>query len=125
MKTFVVAGSKGGAGETTIAANLAAQAALRGVRTVLADADPQKSSTRWTERRAITWMKSGAVCLPSGSEFLSLHKPSCHEASQAKNSYFHLFRLVGRKITILPFYTQRMTSDPQRTPRASSLVQMM
>lgn len=52
MKTFVVAGSKGGVGKTTIATNLAAQAALRGVRTVLADADPQKSSTRWTERRA-------------------------------------------------------------------------
>ncbi|EWG14593.1 cobyrinic acid ac-diamide synthase [Xylella fastidiosa Mul-MD] len=47
-----MAGSKGGVGKTTIATNLAAQAALRGVRTVLADADPQKSSTRWTERRA-------------------------------------------------------------------------
>ncbi|EWS77547.1 ParA family protein [Xylella taiwanensis] len=52
MKTFLVAGSKGGVGKTTIATNLAAQAALRGGRTVLVDADPQKSSTRWIERRA-------------------------------------------------------------------------
>ncbi|HBK45984.1 MAG TPA: CMP-binding protein [Xanthomonadaceae bacterium] len=52
MKTFLVAGSKGGVGKTTIATNLAAQSALQGRRTVLADADPQGSSTRWAERRA-------------------------------------------------------------------------
>ena len=52
MKTFLVAGSKGGVGKTTIATNLAAHAALQGKRTVLADADPQQSATRWAERRA-------------------------------------------------------------------------
>ncbi len=52
MKTFLVAGSKGGVGKTTIATNLAAHAALQGRRTVLADADPQQSSMRWAERRA-------------------------------------------------------------------------
>lgn len=52
MKTFLVAGSKGGVGKTTIATNLAAHSALQGSRTVLADADPQGSSTRWAERRA-------------------------------------------------------------------------
>ncbi|MDG2523945.1 ParA family protein [Stenotrophomonas sp. HITSZ_GD] len=52
MKTFLVAGSKGGVGKTTIATNLAAHAALKGRRTVLADADPQQSSMRWAERRA-------------------------------------------------------------------------
>jgi chromosome partitioning protein len=52
MKTFLVAGSKGGVGKTTIATNLAAHSALQGRRTVLADADPQGSSTRWAERRA-------------------------------------------------------------------------
>lgn len=53
MKTILVAGSKGGVGKTTIATNLAAYAALQGRRTVLADADPQGSSTRWAERRAV------------------------------------------------------------------------
>ncbi len=52
MKTVLVASSKGGVGKTTIATHLAAQAALSGQKTVLVDADPQGSSTRWAERRA-------------------------------------------------------------------------
>ncbi|NYZ61410.1 ParA family protein [Luteimonas deserti] len=52
MKTVLVASSKGGVGKTTIATHLAAQAALGGEPTVLVDADPQQSSTRWAERRA-------------------------------------------------------------------------
>ncbi|MCY7312871.1 MAG: ParA family protein [Pseudoxanthomonas sp.] len=52
MKTILVASSKGGAGKTTLATNLAAHFALDGKRTVLVDADPQQSSTRWAERRA-------------------------------------------------------------------------
>ncbi len=52
MKTILVASSKGGAGKTTLATNLAAYFALDGKRTVLVDADPQHSSTRWAERRA-------------------------------------------------------------------------
>jgi chromosome partitioning protein len=52
MKTILVASSKGGVGKTTIATHLAAQAALDGRRTVLVDADPQGSSTRWAQRRA-------------------------------------------------------------------------
>jgi chromosome partitioning protein len=52
MKTVLVASSKGGVGKTTIATHLAAHAALDGLRTVLVDADPQHSSTRWAERRA-------------------------------------------------------------------------
>lgn len=52
MKTILVASSKGGAGKSTIATNLAATFALDGKRTVLVDADPQGSSTRWAERRA-------------------------------------------------------------------------
>ena len=53
MKTILVAGSKGGVGKTTVATHLAAHAALDGKRTVLADADPQGSSTRWAQRRAV------------------------------------------------------------------------
>jgi chromosome partitioning protein len=52
MKTVLVASSKGGVGKTTIATHLAAQSALAGLSTVLVDADPQGSSTRWAERRA-------------------------------------------------------------------------
>lgn len=52
MRSVMVASSKGGAGKTTLATQLAAQSALEGRRTVLVDADPQHSSTRWCERRA-------------------------------------------------------------------------
>ncbi|NIJ70177.1 ParA family protein [Xanthomonas sp. 60] len=52
MKTILVAGSKGGVGKTTIATHLAAHAALQGRHTVIADADPQGSSTRWAQRRS-------------------------------------------------------------------------
>lgn len=52
MKTVLVASSKGGVGKTTLATHLAAQSALSGRRTVLVDADPQGSSTRWAQRRA-------------------------------------------------------------------------
>jgi len=52
MKTILVAGSKGGVGKTTIATHLAAYSALQGRPTVIADADPQGSSTRWAQRRA-------------------------------------------------------------------------
>src|SRR3546814_12487602 len=53
MQTVLVASSKGGAGKTTLATHLAAQFALAGKRTVLVDADPQGSSTRWCQRRAV------------------------------------------------------------------------
>ncbi len=51
MRTVLVASSKGGAGKTTVSTHLAAHAALDGLRTVLVDADPQQSSTRWATRR--------------------------------------------------------------------------
>ena len=53
MKTILVASSKGGAGKTTLATNLAAYFALDGKRTVLVDADPQHSSTPCAERRPL------------------------------------------------------------------------
>ncbi len=52
MKTWLVACSKGGVGKTTVATHLAAESAVSGLRTVLVDADPQGSATRWCERRA-------------------------------------------------------------------------
>ena len=52
MKVIAVLNQKGGSGKTTIATHLAAHSALQGKRTVLADADPQGSATRWAERRA-------------------------------------------------------------------------
>ncbi|MGH8172213.1 MAG: AAA family ATPase [Rhodanobacteraceae bacterium] len=52
MLKVLVASSKGGAGKTTIATNLAAYFAVDGKNTVLVDADRQGSSQRWAEKRA-------------------------------------------------------------------------
>jgi len=52
MNTILVASSKGGVGKTTIATHLAAHAAVSGRHSVLLDADPQGSSSRWAGRRS-------------------------------------------------------------------------
>lgn len=51
MRSILVASSKGGAGKTTLATQLAGHYAVAGKATVLVDADPQGSSTRWCEKR--------------------------------------------------------------------------
>lgn len=52
MRTILVASSKGGAGKSTFSTNLAAHFAVEGKRTVLVDADKQRSATHWCEKRA-------------------------------------------------------------------------
>jgi len=60
MRSILVASSKGGAGKTTLATQLAGRYATAGKATVLIDADPQGSATRWCEKRA----KLEAAVLP-------------------------------------------------------------
>lgn len=52
MLKVLVASSKGGAGKSTLATNLAAYYAVDGKNTVLVDADRQGSGLRWCEKRA-------------------------------------------------------------------------
>jgi chromosome partitioning protein len=65
-------------GKTTIATHLAAQAALAGQRTVLVDADPQGSSTRWAERRA----GLGSAVLPVDGHRKDWHRKVPEDAQQ-------------------------------------------
>ncbi|MFA5731929.1 MAG: ParA family protein [Acidithiobacillus sp.] len=51
MIRVLVLNSKGGAGKTTVATNLASLLALRG-SVLLADLDPQRSSSTWAARRS-------------------------------------------------------------------------
>lgn len=54
MLTVVVANTKGGCGKTTTATQLASAFARAGLTTALADADRQRSSLGWLERRPST-----------------------------------------------------------------------
>lgn len=51
MKTVVFLSQKGGAGKTTLATHVAAEAALRGDKVLLIDLDPQGSAMLWARRR--------------------------------------------------------------------------
>lgn len=51
-RTIVVAQQKGGAGKTTLVAQLAAALAERGRRLAVVDSDPQGSLARWAQLRA-------------------------------------------------------------------------
>ncbi len=67
MKTILVANRKGGCGKTIVAITLAAALAGQGRRVALADADRQKSATRWLKHRpdaaapirAVDWSDDG------------------------------------------------------------------
>ncbi len=51
MQTLALVCQKGGAGKTTLAIHLAAEAAADGLRVLLLDLDPQASAARWADRR--------------------------------------------------------------------------
>ena len=73
MKTWLVACSKGGVGKTTIATHLAAESAVAGHNVVLVDADPQRSATRWCQRRA--GMASAVLPLDGSRKSWAKHIP--------------------------------------------------
>ncbi len=52
---IVILNPKGGCGKSTLATNLAACYAVRGMPTALMDFDPQGSTTAWLERRSASW----------------------------------------------------------------------
>lgn len=54
MRRIAILNPKGGSGKTTLATNLAAYYASRGLRTMLMDFDPQGSSSRWLRSRPAT-----------------------------------------------------------------------
>lgn len=109
MKTILVASSKGGAGKTTLATNLAAHFALDGKRTVLVDADPQHSSTRWAERRAeletavlpidASGRRAWRASLPEDAERVVIDAPAGSMADDLQQFIEHVDAIV---VPVLP-----------------------
>ncbi len=109
MKTILVASSKGGAGKTTLATNLAAHFALDGKRTVLVDADPQHSSTRWAERRAeletavlpldASGKRNWRAGLPEDAERVVIDAPAGSMAADLEQFLEHVDAIV---VPVLP-----------------------
>jgi chromosome partitioning protein len=90
MRTISVVARKGGAGKTTLAVHLALAAHLRGLKTVLADADPQRSSSEVLKARLAEGPKRVETAGPkvyalqemarrAGDEFLVIDTPCSPE----------------------------------------------
>jgi len=83
MQAILVVNSKGGCGKTTIATNLATAYAAGGFSVALADADTQKSSLNWGQRRAedktairiLDWTKKVSK-IPKGVDRLVIDAPA-------------------------------------------------
>jgi chromosome partitioning protein len=83
MISVLVANPKGGCGKSTVATNLAAAFAAGGLRTALADADRQRSSLFWLDRRptsvspvtGLDWT-DGATDVPAGIARLVIDCPA-------------------------------------------------
>jgi chromosome partitioning protein len=80
MRTIAVIARKGGSGKTTVAVHLAIAAHLRGKKTLLADSDPQRSSSAVLKGRTSC---GPAVCETSGVELLSLQTSAVRAGVEA------------------------------------------
>ncbi len=72
MRTIAVIARKGGSGKTTVALNLAIAAHRRGLKTVVADSDPQRSSVDLLRRR----QAGPTVVATSGRELFAVQAAS-------------------------------------------------
>ena len=79
MRTIAVIARKGGSGKTTVALNLAIAAHRRGLKTVVADSDPQRSSVDLLRRR----QAGPPVVATSGRELFALQAASARNGVDA------------------------------------------
>src|SRR5471030_2807188 len=90
MLTILVATTKGGCGKTTTATHLAAALAAAGHRVAIADADRQRSSLGWLDRRpaaaptieGVDWSRS--LGKPPKVDYLVVDAPAGLRSKEVK-----------------------------------------
>ena len=125
MRTIAVIARKGGSGKTTVAVHMAIAAHLRGKKTLLADSDPQRSSSVVLKARRGT---GPAVEETSGPRLLSVQMAAVHggvdalvidTAAGAEDELAHAIVLADLSLlvirpTFLDFAAAIRTADVMR-----------
>lgn len=118
MLKVLVASSKGGAGKSTLATNLAAHFASHDKNTVLVDADRQGSALRWSEKRALhanavlgvpgtrrDWQK----LVPADAQRVIIDSPAGIRASEVADYLDYVSAIL---VPILPSAIDLEASEP-------------
>jgi len=133
MRTVAVVGRKGGSGKTTIAAHLAMGFVLRDRKTILADADPQRSATDVFRGRsgpgpeliATSGSKLFALktsAMSAGADALVIDTPAVLEDETAKAVVLSDLSLLVVRPTFLDLSAAVRTSSIIRQLRRPGLV---
>jgi chromosome partitioning protein len=133
MRTIAVIARKGGAGKTTVAVHLAIAAHLRGRRTLLADSDPQRSSStvlkarrgsgpgyRETSGDRLVALQVGA--LREGVDALVIDTPAGAEDELAHAIVLADVSLLVIRPTFLDFAAAIRTADVLRRLRRPGVI---
>jgi chromosome partitioning protein len=92
MRKILVLNPKGGCGKSTLATNIAAYFAANGLKTAIADFDPQKSSEDWLSRRPESAPRintvnitGGKLNAPRSTDFLIIDSPAAIHGKRLAN----------------------------------------
>jgi chromosome partitioning protein len=125
MQTVAVVARKGGAGKTTLAIHLAIAGYLRGIRTLLADADPQRSASGSLKGRTLPGPKLVETNGPklfalqdmarrAGHELLVIDTPCAPEQDVAHAMVIADLTLIVVRPTFLDIASAVRTTDTAR-----------
>jgi len=93
MKAVLIANRKGGCGKTTTAITLSAALAAKGLNVALADADAQRSASRWLKRRPgsrpaiqrLDWTSPKSLGdAPKGTDWVVIDGPGALDGDEAQ-----------------------------------------
>jgi chromosome partitioning protein len=133
MRTIAIIARKGGSGKTTVAVHMAVAAHLRGRRTLLADSDPQRSSStvlkarrgpgpEYCETSGPKLFALQVAALRDGVEALVIDTPAGEEDALAHAIVLADLSLLVIRPTFLDFAAAIRTADVLRRLRRPGLI---